>query len=549
MVLRSRVLPLPLVLLALSLAAPGCAEDTAPVADESDFSSNQATLLDFEFDGELVSDYAWNPQQTIQDQLLYTIGHLNADSSVGRLDNVVLTNVVKSQVDATKTKITYHAKLPVAWGRKTNLPTSYALSLPRDVSASGQQSFTDKYKASCVEWGAHDVDTGSMWYYFRPRKAGCTIPDAELVKATATVTKSTQNTTGKYPEYHKVWEDDRLEVVAVFGKFKDGATADDAGIAGYDEFVSTMKKKIASLAEAKTTPAVVADRPGAAVPDVTFEAKLPGGKTLKVVALLVDNVSSAPESFYQRYEQLSPTADLIAYNGHAGLGQNVRALARRGKFSPAKYQIFFMNGCDTFAYVDGSLAQTRAKLNPDDPTGTKYMEFVTNAMPSFFHAMSDGTTTLMDGLLSTAQPKTYDAIFESVDRAEVVLVTGEEDNVFAPGMALGTGGGGGGGGATPFTPFQEAGSVARLTEKAFVYDVPAGSYTVDMTGDNDADLYVRKNAAASASSKQWDCRPYATGSKETCVVTFPEPGKLHVMVRGFGKGASSFTLKGTRAGG
>jgi len=116
-------------------------------------------------------------------------------------------------------------------------------------------------------------------------------------------------------------------------------------------------------------------------------------------------------------------------------------------------------------------------------------------------------------------------------------------------MSSEKGGSGGGGGATPFKPFQETGSVARLSEKAFVYDVPAGSYTVDMTGDNDADLYVRKNAAASASSKQWDCRPYATGSKETCVVTFPEPGKLHVMVRGFGRGASAFTLKGTRAGG
>ncbi len=39
-----------------------------------------------------------------------------------------------------------------------------------------------------------------------------------------------------------------------------------------------------------------------------------------------------------------------------------------------------MNGCDTFAYVDGALAQTRAALNPDDPNGTKYMEIVTNAM-------------------------------------------------------------------------------------------------------------------------------------------------------------------------
>ncbi len=530
----------------VALSATGCADEVAGAgaARDDDFSSNQATLLDFEFDGELVTDSTWNPQQTIQDQLLYTIGHLNTDDSVGRLDNVTLTNVVTTP-EGGKTKITYRAKLPVAWGRKTNLPSTYELALPRDVSFAGQQAFTDKYKTSCVDWGAHDVDTGSMWYYYRPRKAGCSIPDAELVKSIATITPSSLNTTGKYPEYHEVWEDDRLEVVAIFGKYEDGATSGDAGISAYDQFVSTMKRKFAALGEPKTTPADVADRPGVSAPDVAFEGKLPDGKAVKVVALLVDNVSSAPEAFYQRYEQLSPTADLIAYNGHAGLGQNVRALARKGKFSPGKYQIFFMNGCDTFAYVDGALAQTRAALNPDDPTGTKYMEFVTNAMPSFFHRMSDGTTTMIDGLLSFGQPKTYDTIFEAIDRSEIVLVTGEEDNVFTPGMPIGSGGGGGGGGA--FTPFEERGSVNKSSEKAFVYDVPAGTYTVNLTGDNDADLYVRKNAAATAANKGWDCRPYQAGSEETCVVTFPSAGTLHVMVRGYSRAPSTFEVRGTKS--
>jgi hypothetical protein len=40
-------------------------------------------------------------------------------------------------------------------------------------------------------------------------------------------------------------------------------------------------------------------------------------------------------------------------------------------------------------------------------------------------------------LLSYSAPKTYDQIFDNIDRSEVVLVTGEEDNVFQPGMAIG----------------------------------------------------------------------------------------------------------------
>lgn len=430
-----------LACLPVALSVAGCSHDSSDAeSDEGAFSSNQATLLDFEFDGELVTDSSWNDTQTIQDQMLYTIGQLNGDTSVGRLDNLELSNVRKT-TDGDKTKIAYHAKLPVAWGSKTNLPSSYKFALPRDVSSAGQQAFTDKHKSTCVDWGAHDVDTGSMWYYYRPNKDGCDVTDAELVRTTATVTRSSLNTTAKYPEYQMVWADDRFEVVAIFGKYEETGDADDAGVQGFNYFVQTMKTELASH-QLVTTPANVSDSPGPATKDVTFEATLADGKKVKVTALLVDAITSVWDGFQQRYESLTPTADLIAYNGHAGLGQNVRALARMGRWAKAKYQIFFMNGCDTFAYVDGSLAQTRATLNPDDPTGTKYMEFVTNAMPSYFSSMPVASVALAKGLLSYAQPKTYDQIFEGIDRAEVVLVTGEEDNVFQPGMPIGSGGGG-----------------------------------------------------------------------------------------------------------
>jgi hypothetical protein len=548
--MRRSALFAPVVLSVLALA--GCAADSAPdtQTDEGAFSSNQATLLDFDFDAELSTDSSWNDQQTIQDQLLYTIGHLNADKSVGRLDNLVLSNVQRTEANG-KIRITYHAKLPVAWGSKTNLPSTYQLALPKDVSSAGLSAFTEKHKHSCVDWGAHEVDTGSMWYYFRPRQSGCDITDQEVVKVTATAVRSTQNTTSKYPEYHQVWQDNRLEVVAIFGKYEANATSGDAGIDGFNAYVSMMKRELRAITQTvSSVPENVGDAPGPTTGDVTFEATLPDGKVVKVTALLVDAITQVPPGFDARYESLTPTADVIAYNGHAGLGQNVRALARKGKWVAKKYQLFFMNGCDTFAYVDGSLAQTRAALNPDDPTGTKYMEFVTNAMPSFFSSMPAASTALMKGLLSYSAPKTYDQIFENIDRSEVVLVTGEEDNVFQPGMAIGTPGGGGGGnpgggggGAAPFTPFAESGSIARAAEKAYAYDVPAGTYTIELSGDGDADLYVKKNAAAS--SRSYDCRPYQSGSAEKCTVTFTEAGKLNVMVRGYAA-TSSYKVAGKK---
>ena len=167
-------------------------------------------------------------------------------------------------------------------------------------------------------------------------RSGCTLAPEDVVRFTATVATSVDNTTGKYPEYQKVWDDNELKVVAIFGKYeKTGTTSADAGISAYNAFVSTMRSTFASF-NLTTEPTTILSGPGVSAPDTVFHATLPDGKKVTVNALLVDEVSSAGEAFYTRYESLSASADIIAYNGHAGLGQNVRALANRRTFVPGK---------------------------------------------------------------------------------------------------------------------------------------------------------------------------------------------------------------------
>lgn len=529
---------------ALSTGCAGGPDDEGaghPGGNGKGDSSALATFLTFQFSGSVDTDSAWNARSVIDDQLLFTIGHLNGNKSVGRLDKVAITNIKQTQVDG-KTRITYDAKLPVAWGSKTNLPKTYDLTLPRDMSYAGKEAFTEKYKHDCVDFGAHDVDSGSMWYYYRPAASGCALDGADVVKVTATTSLSPTNSKDTYPEYDKVWADNALNVVLIFGKYEDGTTTDaDAGIAGYNNFVKTMKKAFPGV---RTTPANVSDKPGVANPDVTFTADLAGGKKMQVVALLVDNVRTTEPHFNQRYEELSTRADMIAYNGHAGLGDNVRALARKGKFVADQYLIMFMNGCDTFAYVDGSLAQKRAGLNPDDNAdGSKYLDIVTNAMPSYFHSNATASTALISGLLSFAQPKTFEQIFSSIDTQQVVLVTGEEDNAFVPGTPIGPG--------TPPPPGpgytrDEVGAVAKNAEQNYeTPELPAGKYSVTLSHDTnapggDADLYVKAGAAPTLSS--YDCRPYKNGSAEECTVTLAAPAKIYAKVVGYANQSNAYKL-------
>jgi hypothetical protein len=499
-------------------------------------SSAVAVFLDVEFDGELWASYSYNPKSQIEDQLLYTVGQLNGDRSISRIDRLELSNI-KSTQDGGKTLITYHAKTVVAWGRRYSIPDSYTFKLPRDMSYQAQQAFIEKYSHSCVDWSAHDVDSGTMWYYWRPEVSRCHLDQDDIIEATASVTMSDISTTGKYPEYHRVWKDNVLKVVAVFGKYESGETSGDAGISAYNSFVRSIRQTLEAH-DLTTVPPTVPRDPGVDVPDVEFSATLPGGKRVEVVALLVDSVRSAGYTFNQRYEDLSSHADLIAYNGHSGLGANIRHLANRGRWIKGQYAIVFMNGCDTYAYVDSALADAHAAVNADDPAGTKYLDVVTNAMPSFFSNMSRATLALFRGLLAHEAPKTYEQIFANISSSQVVLVSGEEDNVYVPGYSDDDDNGG----DSRWEGLQQSGTVAQNEETRFqTPDLAPGRYLFALSGDNDADLYVRIGSAPS--TRLYDCRPYKYGSDETCVVELNTTAPIHVMVRGWAD-SSSYHLVG-----
>lgn len=538
---------LPLALLATGLVACGQETETTNV-DPGKFSksvnskgdaSAEAVFLDLEFSGELLTDSTWNINKQIEEQMLYTVGQLNGENSVGRLDKLDLTNVETRRAEDGKTRVTYDAKLLVAWGQKDDVPDEYTFQLPLDVSFEGQEAFTESYSHDCVDWGAHDVTSGSMWYYYRPNGYRCELNADDIVELTANVTVSDVNTTGKYPEYHKVWEDDELKVVAVFGKYEDDATtSSDAGISAYNRFVRTMKNDLGALDNFRTVPEDVPDSPGIESPDITFRAEMGDGQSVEVVALLVDNIRTAGRGFDQRYSELSGPADLVAYNGHSGLGSNIRALAQKGSWVPGQYSIVFMNGCDTYAYVDSALNDARAQINPDDDTGTKYLDIVTNAMPSFFSEMDNGTTQLIRGLMNVDDPQTFEQMFTRFDSNEVVLVSGEQDNEYVPGADDG------GDPMEDWGGFDEAGRVERSAENRYATPtLPEGTYTFAISGDNDADLYVR--VGNEPTTEMWDCRPYKMGSEETCQVELGAPTTIHVMVRGWA-GNSNYTLVGRR---
>jgi hypothetical protein len=400
-----------------------------------------------------------------------------------------------------------------------------ALTLPRKIGPKSLQTFTTTYSPACVEESGHVVTSGNFWYHFRPEAPGCAFDPAHVATTKAAVSESAGNTTGKFPEYDEVWKDGALRAVAIFGKYTNGATSPaDAGIAAYDEFVAGVRTGWGK--QLTTTPAVVPSAPGVGTPDITFAGKV-GGRDVSVTALLIDSPSVASAAFDARYAALTKTADLVMYNGHAGLGANVRALAKKGSFSKGQYVAFFMNGCDTFAYLDDALWKRFATLNPGDPTGTEHLDVLVNLMPSYFHSMPDASLALLDALGDPDGPRTYEQIFSGIDPDQVVVALGEEDNDYVPS-------------AQPFDGIWAEGLLDQSGEHR--YDtalLPAGSYAIRIEETNaaapgDVDLYV--GVGYPPTLELWDQRPFLYGSDEEVELTLPQPAVVHVLLQAWDGG-------------
>jgi|GEM_PF-564452 hypothetical protein len=92
--------------------------------------------------------------------------------------------------------------------------------------------------------------------------------------------------------------------------------------------------------------------------------------------------------------------------------------------------------------------------------------------------------------------------------------------------------------------FTASGTVLKNEEKRFSVDLGSGATNVNvqLTGNNDADLYTKFGSAPT--TQDWECRPYSYGSAESCDASIAPASKIYVMVRGWDP-TSDFKLEVT----
>jgi hypothetical protein len=255
-------------------------------------------------------------------------------------------------------------------------------------------------------------------------------------------------------------------------------------------------------------------RPYAGSSDETCELTVPAGVTAAFVSVL-------------GYADASSFSLAITTGGM--VPQNYHFNANAVKFYSVKLDVKYIS--EASSSTDGNLSSTIDRYTHNDHyeyilevdangkiIGGEWIGASKKAHPDFvWLPISVGSTSVAGGKI------TYARVKELLDKS-----------MNPPG---------GGGTTTPTEKVvNESGTVAKDAWKHYgPFNVGAGAnLTATMTGDNDADLYVRKGAAPTTAS--YDCRPYKSGSAEACTVV--GPGAVYVSVRGYAA-SSNFVLKVT----
>jgi len=143
----------------------------------------------------------------------------------------------------------------------------------------------------------------------------------------------------------------------------------------------------------------------------------------------------------------------------------------------------------------------------------------------------------------TATPDEVESILKTTTRAFPATCTSCGSGIVDSAAAVAKASGGS---STPVTTTTNNISVAASQWKYYTLAVPAGqtNLTISITGGSgDADLYVRRGANPTTST--YDCRPYLTGSTESCSFTNPVAATYHIGIRAY-SAVSGLTLTTSR---
>lgn len=419
---RGGVMKLRLWKLAALVSLAGC---SSVAADQDGTGSAVVTadrdVYDFHFRTKVTAPVAIDVRKAIHVQLLYATGELTtyhvANANVGQAE---LLQVDESPVTNGERTISYEARLQVlfpTWKK----PESYELVLPSRVDERSLRAFNARYDGPCNK---HMYGQDSFWHDFLPRFDSCPLKDPakrgdDVVSAIPRVSPSQLVTSDRMPDYKRIWDDGLLHTLVVLGVTDGGLPETEALAAGIVNHVSTglgnpQKKAVSGI------PGIIGG--------TSLQGEARPGRKVSIDVVITESMGAPASQFSAWLKQSSSRADYVVYSGHSGLGANIQSFLRVVTPARGQYQVMFLDGCNTYQYMDNAAQDIRAKLNADDPHGTLYLDQIANVLPAWTDKALPAIANVYDVLVHDDAPKTYNELVRGMPDPENVVVTGELDN-------------------------------------------------------------------------------------------------------------------------
>jgi len=330
-----------------------------------------------------------------------------------------------------------------------------------------KQTFDKRTKSNpCTDANSNSSDM--IFYYWNPDAEKCPLRGkTDKVIRTQGIIERIDNTRETYPEYDQLYlskESGKVRklVISVFLGYIDKVEdptrplRSDSAFESFRKLIRLLRSQKYKLTECDDrfttdTDGFITSESGRGsdsfrVYEKTIEAM---GQPLNVqVRVLLSNArySSPIGTFHYHYLDALANSDIIYFDGHSGLGDALSLKKLRKDYGAENvqfkesYQILFFNACSSTSYF----VPTYMAAKKD---GTKSLDMITPAIPSFAASSLQNTVTFLTPFLRGEMPswqKILDQLEESnylpseleEDAIEgdtyLFSVSGDEDNLWRP---------------------------------------------------------------------------------------------------------------------
>ncbi len=264
----------------------------------------------------------------------------------------------------------------------------------------------------CADEDHHlGLDQGIYWYLWNPDRRDC---ELETQTMTLTVDRVLPRNVESYPEYDKLWEDNRLDVAVFFGKLDDGSDEEDGNWRNVDRLANWLKQ--AGFEEEENV-------------SMGRRFKRQVGDKLEVVDIYGPSVFHSVADYVRlrNWQKAVAEHEVIMYNGHSVLGSGMAF--ERANY-PEKYQIFQVASCLSYEYYVRPVLEGKG--------GWDNVDVISNTTPTYYSENLPLTSTvlakLMDGFENGGRVSWQD-IMEAAGRKLGHYrfgVSGARENCFTP---------------------------------------------------------------------------------------------------------------------